>query len=71
MHNIGKVVSRKRQGGLGKERGGGWWKQPEEKEKDANTPSKFAFERGIRVEPPGSPSLRVLFINMCNNSLEE
>lgn len=70
MHNIGKVVSRKREGGLGKERrglGGG----PEEKEEDANTPSNFAFERGIRVEPPESPSLSVLFINVWNNSLEE
>lgn len=69
MHSVRKVVSRKREGGLGKERRG-FWGEPEEKERDANTPSKFAFERGIRVEPPESPSLRVLSINVCNNSLE-
>lgn len=66
MHNIGKVVSRKR-GGLRKERGG----KPEDKEKAANTSSNFAFEKSIRVLERrflnSHPSK--CFINVCNNSL--
>lgn len=65
-YDIGKVVSRIREGGLRKERG----EKTEEKEKDANTPSNFAFEKGIGVDTPQFPSLKVLFINVCNNSLE-
>lgn len=75
---MGKYAQYRRQSGLKEKTGrirkgkaGGWWGQPEEKEKDANTPSNFTFERGIRVEPPEPPSLRVLFVNVCNSSPEE
>lgn len=42
MHDIVKVVSRKSEGIKRVKRG-----NPEEKEKEANTPSNFAFEKGI------------------------
>lgn len=71
MHNIDKVVSRKWERGLKKKRER---KEKEEeirrKTKGCKHPSNFA-KRHLCRAPTIFPSLKVLFINVYNNSLEE